>query len=163
MSCCAPSAELDLHNAGPSADEIRLASRILSDGLRRSDLSVPDMHCGACLHKIETALGRLDGVSEARANLSARRVSVLWRGEAAPPMMAALDEIGYAAHLFDADDDRADPVLSNLLRALAVAGFAARTNLSEARSTHRGLGPTSPSPQRHRVCAADARLPYLRL
>jgi P-type Cu2+ transporter len=125
MSCCAPGAELDLHNAGPSADEIRLASRSLSDGLRRSELSVPDMHCGACLHKIETALGRLDGVSEARANLSARRVSVLWRGDEPPPMIPALDHIGYAAHLFDADDDRAAPVLSNLLRALAVAGFAA--------------------------------------
>jgi Cu2+-exporting ATPase len=125
MSCCAPGAELDLHNAGPSADEIRLASRSLSDGLRRSDLSVPDMHCGACLHKIETALGRFEGVCEARANLSARRVSVLWRGEEPPPMIPALHKIGYAAHLFDADDDRADAVLSNLLRALAVAGFAA--------------------------------------
>jgi Cu2+-exporting ATPase len=125
MSCCAPGAELDLHNAGPSADEIRLASRRVGDGLRRSDLSVPDMHCGACLHKIETALGRIESVSEARANLSARRVSVLWRGEEPPPMIPALDKIGYAAHLFDADGDRADPVLSNLLRALAVAGFAA--------------------------------------
>ena len=102
MSCCAPGAELDLHNAGPSVDEILLASKVVGDGMRRSDLSVPDMHCGACLHKIETALGRLDGVSEARANLSARRVSVLWRGEAPPPMIAALDKIGYAAHLFDA-------------------------------------------------------------
>jgi Cu2+-exporting ATPase len=125
MSCCAPGAELDLHNAGPSADEILLASRSVGDGLRRSDLSVPEMHCGGCLHKIEAALGKLDGVSEARANLSARRVSVLWRGDAPPPMISALDRIGYAAHLFDAADDRADPVLSNLLRALAVAGFAA--------------------------------------
>jgi Cu2+-exporting ATPase len=125
MSCCAPGAELDLHDADPSADEILLASKIVGDGMRRSDLSVPDMHCGACLHKIETALGRLDGVSEARANLSARRVSVLWRGEVPPPMIPALDKIGYGAHLFDAADDRADPVLSNLLRSLAVAGFAA--------------------------------------
>jgi len=125
MSCCAPGAELDLHNAGPSADEIRLASRSAGDGMRRSDLSIPDMHCGACLHKIETALGGLEGVSEARANLSARRVSVLWRGEEPPPMIPALDKIGYAAHLFDAADDRTDPVLSNLLRSLAVAGFAA--------------------------------------
>lgn len=125
MSCCAPGAELDLHNAGPSADEIRLASKIVGDGMRRSDLSVPDMHCGACLHKIETALGQLEGVSEARANLSARRVSVLWRGDEPPPMIPALDKIGYAAHLFDAVDERTDPVLSNLLRALAVAGFAA--------------------------------------
>ena len=85
MSCCAPGAELDLHNVGPSADEIRLASKIIGDGLRRSDLSVPDMHCGACLHKVETALGKLEGVSEARANLSARRVSVIWRGAEPPP------------------------------------------------------------------------------
>lgn len=125
MSCCAPGAELDLHNAGPSADEIRLASKIVADGIRRSDLSVPDMHCGACLHKIETALGKLEGVSEARANLSARRVSVLWRGGKPPPMIPALNRIGYAAHLFDAVDERTDPVLSNLLRSLAVAGFAA--------------------------------------
>ena len=41
MSCCAPGAELDLHNAGPSADEIRLASKIVGDEMRRSDLSVP--------------------------------------------------------------------------------------------------------------------------
>ena len=125
MSCCAPGAELDLHHAGPSADEIRLASKRVSDDLRRSDLSVPDMHCGACLHKVETALGKLEGVSEARVNLSARRVSVLWRGDAPPPMIPALGAIGYAAHLFDAGDDRTDPVLSNLLRSLAVAGFAA--------------------------------------
>lgn len=125
MSCCAPGAELDLHSAGPSADEILLASKTAGDGLRRSDLAVPDMHCGACLHKVETALGRLDGVSEARANLSARRVSVIWRGEAPPPMIPALHKVGYDAHLFDAADDRTDPVLSNLLRSLAVAGFAA--------------------------------------
>jgi P-type Cu2+ transporter len=125
MSCCAPGAELDLHTAGPSADEIRLASRIMGDGLRRSDLAVPDMHCGACLQKIEAALDQLDGVEEARANLSARRVSVLWRGETPPAMIPALDAIGYPAHLFDAGDDGRDPTLSNLLRALAVAGFAA--------------------------------------
>jgi P-type Cu2+ transporter len=78
-----------------------------------------------CLQKIETALDKLEGVSEARANLSARRVSVIWRGDEPPPMIPALDAIGYAAHLFDAADDRTDPVLSNLLRSLAVAGFAA--------------------------------------
>jgi Cu2+-exporting ATPase len=125
MSCCAPGAELDLHESGPSPDEILLASQAVRDGLRRTDLSVPDMHCGACLQKIETALGQLEGVAEARANLSARRVAVLWRGDAPPPMIAALNAIGYAAHLYDAGADRQDPVLSELLRALAVAGFAA--------------------------------------
>ncbi len=125
MSCCAPGAELDLRESGPSAEEILLASQTVRDGLRRTDLSIPDMHCGACLQKVERALGRLDGVAEARANLSARRVAVLWRGGAPPPMISALSAVGYAAHLYDARADRQDPVLSELLRALAVAGFAA--------------------------------------
>ena len=125
MSCCAPGAELDLHAAGPSAEEIFLASQTAGEDLRRTDLSVPDMHCGACLQKIEGALGKLDGVSQARANLSGRRVTVLWRGETPPPMISALGAIGYAAHLNDFGTDRSDPALSRLLRALAVAGFAA--------------------------------------
>ncbi len=125
MSCCAPGAELNLGESGPSAEEIWLASQTVRDGLRRTDLSVPDMHCGACLQKVEKALGRLDGVAEARVNLSARRVAVLWRGDAPPPMISALSAIGYAGHLYDMGAERQDPVLSELLRALAVAGFAA--------------------------------------
>src|SRR5262245_5755193 len=125
MSCCAPGAELDLQAAGPSAEEIMLASRPAGDGLRRTDLSVPDMTCGACVQKIEAALARLDGVAQVRANLSARRVGILWRGDAPPPMLRALAGIGYPAHLFDTEADLRDPALSRLLRALAVAGFAA--------------------------------------
>ena len=125
MSCCAPGAELDFGEAGPSAEEISLASRPAGDGLRRTDLSVPDMHCGACVQKVEAALGRLEGVAEARANLSLRRVSIVWRGDAPPPMLPALNTIGYCAHLYDPSGDREDPALSKLLRSLAVAGFAA--------------------------------------
>ena len=126
MSCCAPGAELDLDAAGPSAEEILLASRIAGDGLRQTDLSVPDMHCGACMQSDRGGARRGSTAStQARANLSARRVSILWRGETPPPMIAPLAAIGYAAHLFDADADRKDPALSKLLRALAVAGFAA--------------------------------------
>ena len=64
-------------------------------------------------------------VSRVRANLSTRRVSVFWRGETPPPLIAALKAIGYPAHLFDAAADGDDPALSQLIRALAVAGFAA--------------------------------------
>jgi len=125
MSCCAPGAELYVQENGPSAEEILLASQSARDGLRRTDLSVPDMHCGGCLQKVERALAKLDGVAEARVNLSARRVAVLWRGDAPPPMISALSEIGYGAHLYEMGAERSDPVLSELLRALAVAGFAA--------------------------------------
>jgi Cu2+-exporting ATPase len=101
-----------------------LASRTLHDGLHQTELSVPDMHCGGCLQKIEAALGRLDGVANARANLSTRRVAVLWRGDTAPPLIPTLRDIGYQAHPHDMAAGRDDPALSRLVRALAVAGFA---------------------------------------
>jgi len=122
MSCCAPGAEL--YQARAMDEEILLASRQVHDGLRQTDLSVPEIHCGGCLQRIEATLGKLDGVASARANLSARRVRVLWRGEAPPPLIPTLQAIGYAAHLHDFGADGTDPVLSHLLRAVAVAGFA---------------------------------------
>jgi P-type Cu2+ transporter len=125
MSCCAPGAEFDLQESGTSDEELLLSSRTLRDGLRQTDLSVPDMHCGGCLQKVEAALGQLDGVAHARANLSTRRVSVIWRGDTPPPAIATLQRSGYSAHLYDTAAERSDPVLTELLRALAVAGFAA--------------------------------------
>ncbi|WP_163273000.1 cation-translocating P-type ATPase [Chelativorans alearense] len=127
MSCCAPGAEsaLDLAKAaGPAPDEIRLASRALGDGLMQTHLAVPGVHCGGCIQAIESALGKLDGVVHARVNLSTKRVSVKWRGEALPPIAKTLNRLGYAAHLFEADVGK-DETLSELIRAVAVAGFAA--------------------------------------
>ncbi|ESX90474.1 hypothetical protein X755_26945 [Mesorhizobium sp. LNJC405B00] len=130
MSCCAPSAEvaLDLVSGTsvlPSSQEIRLASRSLGDDLHQTDLSVPTVHCGACIQTIETALGKLNHVQAARVNLSTKRVSVQWRGDEVPPLVAVLGRLGYQAHLFEADTDAKDRTLSELIRAVAVAGFAA--------------------------------------
>ncbi len=130
MSCCAPGTEMALEaaeaeRAGPSAEEILLASRAIGDGLRQTDLSVPGVHCGACIQVIESALGKLDGVAAARVNLSTRRVSVKWREDRLPPIIETLNRLGYAAHLFEGGDTGKDPVLSQLIRAVAVAGFAA--------------------------------------
>ncbi|RWP50369.1 cation-translocating P-type ATPase [Mesorhizobium sp.] len=130
MSCCAPGAEmaLDLDGATsslPSSQEIRLASRSLGNDLRQTDLSVPTVHCAACIQAIETALGKLDRVEGVRVNLSTKRVSVQWRGNEAPPIVAALELLGYPAHLFDPEVHEKDKTLSELIRAVAVAGFAA--------------------------------------
>ncbi|MES0008014.1 cation-translocating P-type ATPase [Mesorhizobium sp. M0062] len=130
MSCCAPGAEIALDLASgtsvlPSSQEIRLASRSLGDDLHQSDLSVPTVHCGACIQTIETALGKLDHVEAARVNLSTKRVSVRWRGDEAPPLVAVLGRLGYQAHLFEAEIDAKDKMLSELIRAVAIAGFAA--------------------------------------
>lgn len=129
MSCCAPGAEMALDMGGvtsslPSNQEIRLASRSLGDGLRQTDLSVPTVHCAACIQTIEAALGKLDRVEGARVNLSTKRVSIRWRGDEVPPFVATLGRLGYPAHLFDPVGEK-DRTLSELIRAVAVAGFAA--------------------------------------
>ena len=109
-----------------SAHEIVLASRDLGDGVFQTDLSVPQARCGACIAAIEGALQRLDGVIAARLNLTSRRVAVKWRGEGhVPPMIEALQDIGYDACLAEPEDGERDPEMYRLLRATAVAGFAA--------------------------------------
>jgi len=70
----------------PSREELLLASRPAADALREVRLSVPSIHCGGCLATIERTLGHLDGVAEARANLTTRSVVVRWPDGAAPPL-----------------------------------------------------------------------------
>ena len=130
MSCCAPGAEMALEvaeaaSAAPSSDEIKLASRALDGGCRQTDLSVPSVHCAGCIQAIEAALAKLENIDSARVNLSTKRVSVRWRGEQVPPFFAALSRLGYQAHLFDPEIQEKDRTLSELIRAVAVAGFAA--------------------------------------
>ncbi|MBN8970523.1 MAG: cadmium-translocating P-type ATPase [Rhizobiales bacterium] len=127
MSCCAPGVELTSGDiAANRAEEVRLASRDVGDGLRQTDLSVPAMHCGGCIQTVERALNALPGVEGARVNLSSKRATIRWHDSATPPpFVETLRGIGYDAHLFDPSAERKDNTLSELLRALAVAGFAA--------------------------------------
>ncbi|WP_426127376.1 heavy metal translocating P-type ATPase [Pararhizobium sp. PWRC1-1] len=130
MSCCAVgnASMLELEaerRAMPPADEIRLLSHPLGDGLRQTNLSVPDVHCAACIGKIERALGKLAGVENARVNLSTRRVSIRWRDGAVPDFCGALYRLGYPAHLFSEENGEGDRTRSELIRAVAVCGFAA--------------------------------------
>ncbi len=126
MSCCGTGGELALL-AATDPREILLASRPIAGNLRQTDLSVPDVHCGACIHTVEKALGNLAGVSSARVNLSTKRVTIKWRSdiELPPPFIETLRNVGYDAHLFEVDGDSKDATLSELIRALAVSGFAA--------------------------------------
>ena len=128
MSCCAAGTELLAigTHAQNQADEVRLASRAIGDGFHQTHLSVPGIHCGGCIQKIEKALGDLPGVERARVNLSTKRVAIDWRADRAPPpLIEALGALGYEAHLHDTTSDRQDRALGELVRALAVAGFAA--------------------------------------
>lgn len=105
-------------------DELLLASRALGEGVRQTELAVPTIHCGGCVVRVERVLGGLHGVERARVNLSTKRVTVAWRGEIPPPLIETLEGAGFAAHLGDATADDKDPVVRELVQALAVAGFA---------------------------------------
>jgi Cu2+-exporting ATPase len=124
-----------------SREEMLLASRAVAGGERELRLSVPTIHCGGCLQSIERVLGRLDGVTAVRANLSTRSVTVRWRDGAAPPPIAArLEALGHSAHLAGAEPAGGDPALGELVRALAVAGFAAANIMAFSVAVWGGAG-----------------------
>ncbi|MFK3779255.1 cation-translocating P-type ATPase [Agrobacterium sp. NPDC089420] len=134
MSCCAPGTEGSLQLGEPvnppSSEELLLASRDLGQGLRQTDLSVPDVYCGTCITTIETALSHLRQVERARVNLSSRRVAVVWKEEVDgvrtdPAEIArAILSTGYRTHLFASGQDASDALRSQLIRAVALCGFA---------------------------------------
>lgn len=123
MSCCAQAASAGAELLGaPSPEEIVLASRDLGAGLRQSDLSVPGIRCAHCIGAIESAFKSVDGVDSARVNLSSKRVAVKWRAGKPPPIIETLRDLGYEAHIFT-PEERSDPELARLVRAMALAGF----------------------------------------
>jgi P-type Cu2+ transporter len=145
MSCCAAKSEAGLlpgrDRAVPAA-EIVLASRNLGDGVFQTDFSVPKARCGSCISAVEDALQSLDGVLDARVNLTSRRVAVRWTSEGdPPPMIDALKTIGYDAFLTEPEDGAGDPELSRLLRATAVAGSAAMNIMVLSVSVWSGADP----------------------
>ncbi|MYM56125.1 heavy metal translocating P-type ATPase [Thalassovita mangrovi] len=91
-------------------------------------LSVPSVHCGACISAVESALAEHPGVHSARVNLTLRRASVEADHDVMPQeLIGVLNRIGYEAHELDAGTLSAtatDKAGRELLMRLAVAGFA---------------------------------------
>lgn len=126
---------------GLHAEEIRLASRALGDGRYCTEVSIPGIHCGGCVAKIERALSALDGVEAARVNLSNRRAAVTWNSPEPPPLGQALDALGFESHLPTGAASMGDRELARLLRALAVAGFAAMNVMGLSVAVWSGAAP----------------------
>jgi len=98
-------------------------------GISSLNLAVENLHCGGCVRRIEDALKAEAAVTSARVNLTTRRLALHWRDDQAraEDLLTAVSELGYRLVPYDPDllateaaaEDRA------LLRAMAVAGFAA--------------------------------------
>ncbi len=111
--------------AAPSAQDI---ARMAQPRQARLMLSVPAVHCAACISTLESGLERLPGVRSARVNLTLKRVFI----EAGPDLAAAdliapIQRLGYEAHELDpgvlsvTDTDRQG---RELLMRIGVAGFS---------------------------------------
>jgi Cu2+-exporting ATPase len=100
-----------------------------ADGVSSLNLLVDGLHCPACVWLIETALKTRPEVSEARVNLTSRRLRLHWRGAASDGavLVELVARLGYRVAPFDPAVLAGGTSASEkeLLRALAVAGFAA--------------------------------------
>ncbi|MES0827565.1 heavy metal translocating P-type ATPase [Ruegeria sp. SCP11] len=91
-------------------------------------LSLPGIHCSACIATVERELNAHPGVEDARVNLTLKRAMV----KAAPDLRAVdlipvLERAGFEAHELDPgalSATQADKAGRDLLMRLAVAGFA---------------------------------------
>ena len=97
--------------------------------LRRIELSLPAIHCAACITGVERTLETEPGVAAARVNLTLKRAAVTV--EDAPGvedrLIAALEARGYEAHPLDSAAlaaTRSDAEGRDLLARIGVAGFA---------------------------------------
>lgn len=99
------------------------------DGRRSLGLMVEGLHCAACVWLIESVLTRQPGVVHARVNMTTRRLALTWNAAEtdAATLAGAVTALGYRLVPFDpALAGRAGAAREReLLRAMAVAGFAA--------------------------------------
>ena len=109
-------------------------------------LAVENMTCGGCMRKVEKALLEVPGVASARANLSARRATVVFEEaqRTAAPLVDALGRVGFkAAELAPETLDSGQDTGRQLLSRLAVAGFAAANIMLLSVSVWSGSSDTS--------------------
>ncbi len=120
-------------------------------GIATLHLMVDGVHCGNCIRRIERGLAAVPGVVSARLNLSTRRLVVTWKESEtdAGVLVGTLARLGYGARPFDPDRLGADTARRerDLLRAMAVAGFAAANvmllSISVWAGEHQGMGPAT--------------------
>lgn len=92
----------------------------------RTLLAVPGMHCAGCISKIESGLGKVPGIHGARANLSARTVTVDHEQQVdTHDLVRTLAGLGFEAQARRDEIAPDHSAARSLLAPLAVAGFAA--------------------------------------
>ena len=112
-------------SAAPSAEGIAAARQ---EKPARIMISLPGAHCAACISAVERELSSVPGVTDARVNLTLKRVAVeASQDVAVEDLIARLNAINYEAYELDPGTLSAtetDKAGRNLVTRLGVAGFA---------------------------------------
>lgn len=117
-------------SACPACNASPLAERIASDALVGDSvvLTLPTIHCSACIANVERKLNAMTEVKDARVNLTLKRVMITTNCSVPiERFVAVLAEIGYAAHELDPSllaQSEMEKASRRLLTRLAVSGFA---------------------------------------
>ncbi len=113
--------------ACPGCAAAPLAMDQAAKGVGDIVLSLPTIHCAACISKIENVLLAADGVRAARVNLSRKRVSIDAPHVDPDTLIALINAEGFEALPLDAAmmaSVETDKAGKGLLLRIAVAGFA---------------------------------------
>jgi len=131
-------------DAAHPAEDFSAFVTTASDGSHRAYLMVEGLHCAACVWLIETALARQPNVTAARINMTTRRLVLAWTGaaERINELAGLVSALGYGAVPYDpAQLSRATSARDReLLRAMAIAGFAAGNVMLLSISIWAGFG-----------------------
>ena len=98
-----------------------------SAGYYSLTLSIKNIHCAACVQRVERGLYEHEGVLSARVNMSTDRLTYSWKGakEYGDILANAVINLGYDLVPFGGSKkDHSNDQEKYLLRCLAVAGFA---------------------------------------
>ena len=133
MSGAADSAPLGLdgnhQGQAPRPGDVAPYVNEAADGSKLLHLLVEGVHCGGCIRKIERNLQAEPDVTQARLNFTTRRLTLAWKGPVARgnELLEMLFALGYTAIPYDPErlglQEKQEE--KDLLRSLAVAGFAA--------------------------------------
>jgi P-type Cu2+ transporter len=137
------SADAALRAADAPADPAPFVRRDGKGGARL-ELAVKGARCANCIAKIESGLKSLDGVTDARLNLSTGKLAVGWRDSKLAPasIVKRVTDLGYEARPYDPEAllQNEDEEGRFLLRCMAVAGFAAANVMLLSISVWAGAG-----------------------
>ncbi len=139
MSCCdanicVPPPEKLTKKGAVNGSELLDYSTWTKDGYLHIEFLVPDMHCIGCVRSLERIVGELPFVTNVRANLSLKKISVTWqniegKNDANVALIGnAVERAGFKYTPYDSEDSSGlsqNKEGKNMLIALAVAGFGA--------------------------------------